>query len=299
MLGETSMDGPGRVAPVVPTAQLLRAGAVGSTTFVEDMNVMDKVVRVTVTKEAAAVDTWICVHVLKISSCYDAPLPAGEASPCPFAAAGGGAGGQPAAPARASKRAGKGQNMRGVLAAGDGDSGSGSGGGGGGKRGVIRLGMDVECRPNFVRCYSLNPAALLQLSLRHLCLIVELGPRAVAALGRLELSRAGLKTLAAEVLGKSMRCSKRVTVSDWFREALRPAQVQYAATDAWVSFALLERLGGGSEGGDGDTGAESAAAGKMLQVVAVRAVAKATLVRAADILATARAVTSSGGAGGG
>jgi ribonuclease D len=54
----------------------------------------------------------------------------------------------------------------------------------------------------------------------------------------------GVRTLAAQVLG--FRVSKGAQCSNWERAELTPAQVMYAATDAWVCreiFLELEKLG--------------------------------------------------------
>jgi len=50
----------------------------------------------------------------------------------------------------------------------------------------------------------------------------------------------GLRSLAGLLLG--FRISKRAQVSNWARSDLAEAQVQYAATDAWVSFLLYEHM---------------------------------------------------------
>jgi len=50
----------------------------------------------------------------------------------------------------------------------------------------------------------------------------------------------GLRGLAAMMLG--FRISKKAQVSNWARKNLSPLQVQYAATDAWVSREIYLRL---------------------------------------------------------
>jgi len=50
----------------------------------------------------------------------------------------------------------------------------------------------------------------------------------------------GLRGLAAVLLG--FRISKKAQVSNWARKNLSPLQVQYAATDAWVSREIYLRL---------------------------------------------------------
>lgn len=54
----------------------------------------------------------------------------------------------------------------------------------------------------------------------------------------------GLRSLAGLLLG--FRISKRAQVSNWAKADLSPAQLQYAATDAWVSrqlFLHMQQLG--------------------------------------------------------
>jgi ribonuclease D len=54
----------------------------------------------------------------------------------------------------------------------------------------------------------------------------------------------GLRNMAANLLG--FRISKSAQCSNWAKEHLTPQQVNYAATDAWVSrelYLALERLG--------------------------------------------------------
>ncbi|HEX7502465.1 MAG TPA: 3'-5' exonuclease [Acidobacteriota bacterium] len=67
---------------------------------------------------------------------------------------------------------------------------------------------------------------------------IELGKMA----GKAGIKANGVRTLAAQLLG--LRVSKGAQCSNWERSALAPAQVVYAATDAWVCreiFLCLER----------------------------------------------------------
>ena len=50
----------------------------------------------------------------------------------------------------------------------------------------------------------------------------------------------GLRSLSAILLGQ--RISKSVQVSNWAKKELTPAQVTYAATDAWVSREIYLKL---------------------------------------------------------
>jgi len=135
------------------------------------------------------------------------------------------------------------------------------------------LGFDIEVRPTF-KSGDYFPPALVQLAAKNKVYLVQLKKvRALHLLGELfadervvkagvavqgdidklhevmrfvpagfiELgkmaTRAGIKangvrTIAAQVLG--FRVSKGAQCSNWERSALAPAQVVYAATDAWV-----------------------------------------------------------------
>lgn len=89
----------------------------------------------------------------------------------------------------------------------------------------IALGQDlVKLREKF----SFTPRSVL-----------DLAP--VAA--RLKMAKTGLRNLAGLLLG--CRISKQAQVTNWAAPNLTPAQIQYAATDAWISrelfFALEKR----------------------------------------------------------
>jgi len=136
------------------------------------------------------------------------------------------------------------------------------------------LGFDTETRPTFKRGVCHNPS-LIQLAGENVVVLVRsggfgawdalaelLGDRKVVkagvavrddltALGRIgpvspkgfedvgEWARrvgwpvTGLRNLAAALLG--VRVSKKARLTNWEAKALSPAQVCYAATDAWVS----------------------------------------------------------------
>jgi len=65
---------------------------------------------------------------------------------------------------------------------------------------------------------------------------VDLGNLAKKA----EIKNHGLRGLAAVLLG--FRIAKGAQTSNWAREVLTPAQIQYAATDAWVGRELYLKL---------------------------------------------------------
>lgn len=71
---------------------------------------------------------------------------------------------------------------------------------------------------------------------------IELTKLAVERLQRDELRHVGLKVLVQEVLGLKMDKPKKVTLSNWAKLKLDPAQVEYACMDAWASFALSQKL---------------------------------------------------------
>jgi len=146
------------------------------------------------------------------------------------------------------------------------------------------LGFDIEVRPTFKSGDSFPPA-LVQLAGREKVFLVQLKKlkalRPLAALfadggvakagvavagdlaklhelmhftpaGFVELGRmaakagikaSGVRTLAAQLLG--FRVSKGAQCSNWERDELTPAQIIYAATDAWVCreiFLFLEKF---------------------------------------------------------
>ncbi|HPA20116.1 MAG TPA: 3'-5' exonuclease [Verrucomicrobiae bacterium] len=74
----------------------------------------------------------------------------------------------------------------------------------------------------------------------------EAGVIDVAELARSAgIEAGGLRSLAAAVLG--WRISKRYQTSNWGRSYLHPAQLRYAATDAWVSREIYLALIGARE----------------------------------------------------
>lgn len=143
------------------------------------------------------------------------------------------------------------------------------------------LGFDTESKPAF-RKGEYNPVALVQLAASHkvylfrvniigfpreLAEIIEnieiikvgaglrddlvelrkfqdVNPRGFLELGhaaaQAEINQQGLRKLSAIVLG--FRISKAAQVSNWEREELTEQQIHYAATDAWVSLKIYEKL---------------------------------------------------------
>ena len=63
--------------------------------------------------------------------------------------------------------------------------------------------------------------------------------------GQYGIEDGGLRKLAAIILG--IRVSKAQQLSNWEGDELTPAQLRYAATDAWVCLAMYRRLTGQSE----------------------------------------------------
>ena len=148
------------------------------------------------------------------------------------------------------------------------------------KAGVV--GIDTETRPTFRKGVAARPVALLQLALPDIVYLLRLNlvgmPAAMQALledeavkkigigtrddvrelkrdfgctvrGVVDLNTVcrqlgyrsiGARKLTALILGK--RISKRQQTSDWEKPALTPAQIAYAATDAWICQAIYARL---------------------------------------------------------
>lgn len=57
----------------------------------------------------------------------------------------------------------------------------------------------------------------------------------------------GLKAAVAIVLGQRLRKPKSATTSNWAQPRLRPAQLLYAANDAYASLVVFQRLAGAGE----------------------------------------------------
>ena len=136
------------------------------------------------------------------------------------------------------------------------------------------LGFDIECKPNFKRGPN-NPPALLQLAtsdqaflfrlfpvmklgplveilenpeiiktgvavkddLQNLNKIEELKPSGFEDLAQLaqslKIEQTGLRNLTAIFF--KQRLSKSAQLSNWQKRPLTPSQINYAATDAWIS----------------------------------------------------------------
>lgn len=71
---------------------------------------------------------------------------------------------------------------------------------------------------------------------------VDLTSLAAKILGRPELKYTGLKALAKVVMDYDMAKPKRVTLSNWAKPVLDKVQVEYASLDAWVSYAIHQKL---------------------------------------------------------
>lgn len=71
---------------------------------------------------------------------------------------------------------------------------------------------------------------------------LDLRSLAAEELGIRELKQAGLKRLAAQVLGIEVNKPRRITMSAWDAEMLNSDQVQYACIDAFLSFEIGRTL---------------------------------------------------------
>lgn len=84
----------------------------------------------------------------------------------------------------------------------------------------------------------------LAYDLQELHKLARFEPAGFVDLGKLakeaEIKNHGLRGLAAVLLG--FRVAKGAQTSNWARDVLAPAQIQYAATDAWVGRELYLKL---------------------------------------------------------
>uniref|UniRef100_A0A0E0BGV1 3'-5' exonuclease domain-containing protein n=1 Tax=Oryza glumipatula TaxID=40148 RepID=A0A0E0BGV1_9ORYZ len=94
----------------------------------------------------------------------------------------------------------------------------------------VGVGVDGGMRPLANEC-----------NLRVAC-TVDLRYAAVAVLGRPELARAGLKSLALTVMGTRMEKAKDITMSRWGEPTLTWEQVNYTCIDAYMSYETGRRL---------------------------------------------------------
>jgi ribonuclease D len=143
------------------------------------------------------------------------------------------------------------------------------------------LGFDTESKPAF-RKGEYNPVALIQLAITHKVFLFRINkigfphelaniivnpkilkvgaglrddlvelrkfqhiePKGFLELGhaaaQAEINQQGLRKLSAIILG--FRISKAAQVSNWERMELTEQQLLYAATDAWVSLKIYEKL---------------------------------------------------------
>ena len=144
------------------------------------------------------------------------------------------------------------------------------------------IGIDTETKPTFRKGAAQRPVALLQLALPDVVYLLRLNhhglfdsiravleSESIAKIGigtrddvrelqrdfgcslrgvvdlntlctRLGYKSIGARKLTALILG--YRISKSQQTSDWEKPALTPAQIAYAATDAWVCQAMYAKL---------------------------------------------------------
>lgn len=90
----------------------------------------------------------------------------------------------------------------------------------------------------------LKTGVSLDYDVKQLCALDAFVPAGFTPLEPLaraqRIKNQGLRGLTAALLG--FRISKKAQCSNWSRTQLTPAQIQYAATDAWVSLALYQKL---------------------------------------------------------
>ncbi|KAL2628688.1 hypothetical protein R1flu_013374 [Riccia fluitans] len=68
--------------------------------------------------------------------------------------------------------------------------------------------------------------------------LVELQPYA----GNVSTRRISLRNLVQVVFNVTLKKNKKITMSNWAQQRLSPQQVEYACTDAWISYSLYAEL---------------------------------------------------------
>jgi ribonuclease D len=106
------------------------------------------------------------------------------------------------------------------------------------------LGLPAPLREILANPKVVKAGVALAFDLQELHKLARFKPAGFVDLGRLakeaEIKNHGLRGLAAVLLG--FRIAKGAQTSNWSRDVLTQAQIQYAATDAWVGRELYLRL---------------------------------------------------------
>ena len=107
------------------------------------------------------------------------------------------------------------------------------------------LGLPTPLREILADPKVVKAGVALAYDLQELHKLAPFRPAGFVDLGNLakkaEIKNHGLRGLAAVLLG--FRIPKGAQTSNWARDVLAPAQIQYAATDAWVGRELYLKLG--------------------------------------------------------
>ncbi len=107
------------------------------------------------------------------------------------------------------------------------------------------LGLPAPLREILADPKVVKAGVALAYDLQELHKLAPFRPAGFVDLGTLakkaEIKNHGLRGLAAVLLG--FRIPKGAQTSNWARDVLAPAQIQYAATDAWVGRELYLKLG--------------------------------------------------------
>ena len=97
----------------------------------------------------------------------------------------------------------------------------------------------ILANPNIIKA-----GVSLDYDIRELTKLARFEPAGFVDLGKLAkkigMKNHGLRGLAAVVLG--FRIPKTARTSNWAKDTLTPAQIKYAATDAWVGRELYKKI---------------------------------------------------------